>query len=86
MQAVGFGEGWNSFDSGHYMSARLRPEANTLEVSSLDLRLNHWNCSFGHSRDFPGEVRELTRFMLEYDAVAVAAVAAVLHRFAFPVG
>lgn len=39
VQTIGFGEGWNGFDSGHYMSTRLKSGTSTSEVSNLALRL-----------------------------------------------
>lgn len=86
MQTGGIGEGWNSFDSGHYMSARLRAEDEDVrgQQSRSTIQI-HWTCRFIYGNRSEGEVCALTRFMLECDAVTVAAVAAVFHGFAFAV-
>lgn len=60
------------------MQARQRSAVSLYDSS-------HWTFRFKCGQESAGEVRALTRFMLEYDAVTVAAVAAVVQRFAFPV-
>lgn len=68
------------------MSARLRAEDEDVRgQQSRSTTQIHWTCRFIYGNRSEGEVCALTRFMLECDAVTVAAVAAVFHGFAFAV-